>query len=1555
MNIKVNETNNKIAGCVYSSKEENILIFTCKINGLNQKISDKILISENTEGNTLIFNSESNQDKNIIIYKYISFIEAKKLIYNDNKWKFLIIVPYQTIPIGTKSIVDILYNGALSSATCFSDDNSMLNCQVDKEEQEESDLVKIHYIKSERSTIKWSDLTKIYEIPIEKELTYINSYNLVYTSTKLWSFKIKYLEQIIPENALITIDMKINDESSLAKCYHQNDYELNCKTQIVEEETLSLKISYEKKDGSISWENIKTKNIPITISSRITYIDSYDLHFTDNSWSFSLKANIIKDEINYKFPFSIKIEYGIEKNIGVAYCYPVENNEELFNCEVYYEEQSQNDLILISGSQEDVSVIWNTAFEEEKNIILLASLNYVKAYELMFLEEEWIFKIKVENNLPNGSKLKVDILFNDTQKDTATCFYNDKILSCTRDSEIQSPSESLKLLIVKESGSVSWEGIEDLEVKMPLTIKKNLVNAYGLYFDDKWNFYLDIENIGIIPDDSYFELDILKDEEETIAICELSNRTQSTTISILFCHLEDEEQSRTNEIKINTEKKEGSINLQNSITELNNTISETNSEPTPFYLLDAFDMEFVDNVWIFTIIGKADRDLYKGEVFKIDIKYILLEGEFDTKAKCWTNGGAKNKNISLDCYAEKEGQTEKGLIQIKYFQSSVSTLIWNGGIDDNYQITLKGMSLILVKAYGLTLDKTWKFKINIEGKQLPPGVQIVIDVKIGINLKSLICTSLNSASIICDTGTSIQNELITISENSLLDSSVKWIEKRQPDYKIYLNFKFEYVSVYNLYFDMTVNIWIFVLKKQGIIPLGSKLSVDILYNDIASIATCFYNDDNDELKCSVERENQNKMDLVQLNHIKTSESSITLLNLFNDEKISLICDLTLVSAENLRIGEDGFWIFEIDISDETIPNYSKFVIDIYYKINLVESFSSAVCYLDNKKLSCKTEFNSLELITIKLTKTENSLSTVTWKNKEEFENDKIPMVITTSLNHVNFTKIIYIENRYYFYINLANKIPQEGEVIIDIDIDGVIKTCICQAEANNKLKCEIKGDDYQQNAHISVIPKNTDHSTVSWVNLETPEEVNVFYLVCMGAYNKKSLNQTHFGFNVLTSGAILRNGYKIYVRINYIDSNGNVISSTIAPCTANGDFLICEALKNNYASDFKLYLASPSTSSSSSEYYYDGIIWSNGNNENTPVYSSLNLNLEVNSFDYNSESNCYEFTFQDTNYNSGSTFFVTDITIGGKTTYAYCNYVIDHFKCKTSKINYNENDEILISKTKTYGSVDWTNLSGNKKISNLYFVEISQIFDLNFVEGKWTFKIKSNGSSSSEKIFKLDILISGTRGFANCTINEGMLECTVDSDTQNSESLISLYSNVEGDIKFSNLKETFIPLNLNLLFNKLYDLSYSSFNGKWSFEIQAELNEEKIIPDNSKFTIDIKCDDVDDIAICSKKSLQDNIITLICQTKNQASQNSLISLKNEKSTYSSITWAENIPENLEIFIDAEINVKTVENLVFNISEEKWSFEMNLNSNYNYPSNSKFKIDLIYNNQETTAT
>jgi hypothetical protein len=1563
MIIKVNDTQ-KLAGCSLSSKEENVVLLECKLNALEQHISDKILIP-NIQSNpsTITFSPSLTQEIKIIIYKAIPFIDAKKLTFNENKWKFQIIVPYQLVPIATKSIVDILYSGLLSQSTCYSNDNSMLDCIVDKEEQDELGLVKIHYIYSDKSTLSWNNLTKSYEIPLEITLNYINSYNLVYTLTKLWSFKIKIV-QILPENSLVYVDIKINDNPTITKCYYVNS-ELKCQTDKIEEEnTSSLKISYQKKEGSIIWENFRSKDIPITISFSITYENSYNLNFKDGSWNFILKATTQSERIYKNFPFSIKIMHGPEKNLGIAYCYPIEDNTDLYNCETDYEEQSSNDLIIINGikeAQEGSSIIWNTEFTEKK-ITFLASLHLVKAFDLMYLDEKWHFKIEIEEEeLPNGSKLQVDILYDNTHKDIASCIYNDKILSCTRDSNIQSPSESLKILTEKTDGSINWEEIEISEISMPLTLNKDLKKAYGLFFDDNWHFYLDIENIGIIPSDSYFIIDILQNDESTTAKCELSNKSQSTTISTIYCHLDSNKaQSRKDDIRINVEISDGSIKWSNTITNLNNTIAEAISEPTLLNLIKAYDMEFSDNEWIFIITGKAERDLHKGEVFIIDINYILLEGEYQKKAKCWAYGGNKQQEIMFLCNVEYDEQTENGLIQIKYFQTDESTLIWNGGIDDNYQITLKGTSLTLVKAYGMTLEKTWKFRIEVQGKLIPPGAQITVDIIIGTTPKSIYCTFLNSLLIICDSGSSSNSELIKLSYPSITESSIEWIENRQPDYLIFLNLEFEFISVYNLYFDTTVNIWIFILKKRGIVPIGSKLSVDILYNGMPFISTCFYKQDNDELSCSVDKEGQDKMDLVQLNHIKTTESSITFINLFVDEKISLIADLTISKAENLRVDSNNYWIFDIYITDETIPNYSKFVIDIYYKINSIEKNAVAICYLDNKLLSCKTEFQSYELVTIKLTKTSNSLSTVTWKNIQEFTTNKIEMNITTSLNYINITKITVIQNKYYFFINLNNYIPQEGKVIVDIEIDHKIITCVCIAETLTKLKCEIKKEDYKNNTTIYVVPKNTQYSTVTWVNLEKNVRINLEYYNFIGAYDKKSINETYFGFKVLTSGGYLENGSEVYVRINYVDSYGNIISSSTVPCKVQQDFLFCEARKMSGASDFNLQLTSSSSSSSSSSSgYYDGIIWSNGNNENTPIYSNLNLDFEINSFDYNTESHCYEFSFKDTSYSSGSTFFVTDIIIGGITTYAYCIYKIDHFTCKTNIVDYNEDEEIYISTTKTYGSVDWNNLSEGKKISNLFFINIIKTYDLHFEGGKWKFKIKSDQEISSEKTFTLDILISGARGLANCQINEGVLECVVDSPGQNQNSLIKLNYNVDGEIKFLNLVDRDIPLDIELEFKEMSDLSYSY--STWKFKIKGKIREAGFsVPNYSKFTVDIKYDNTNDIAICSYYGIiSDNIITLNCETNYKVSQTSLISLNTIKSEYSSITWLEEIPNNLEIFINAELYVDTVDSLIYDSNTEKWNFIMNLDSdyysNYNYPLNSKFKIDLSYEQNPATAT
>jgi hypothetical protein len=91
MNINVNNTKKK-AGCLLFSKNENQVLFNCKIINNNQNISDKIIIPKNQNDGTITFNPELGIDINITIYKEIPFVEAKKLYFNEekNKWEFLI-------------------------------------------------------------------------------------------------------------------------------------------------------------------------------------------------------------------------------------------------------------------------------------------------------------------------------------------------------------------------------------------------------------------------------------------------------------------------------------------------------------------------------------------------------------------------------------------------------------------------------------------------------------------------------------------------------------------------------------------------------------------------------------------------------------------------------------------------------------------------------------------------------------------------------------------------------------------------------------------------------------------------------------------------------------------------------------------------------------------------------------------------------------------------------------------------------------------------------------------------------------------------------------------------------------------------------------------------------------------------------------------------------------------------------------------------------------------------------------------------------------------------
>ena len=303
----------------------------------------------------------------------------------------------------------------------------------------------------------------------------------------------------------------------------------------------------------------------------------------------------------------------------------------------------------------------------------------------------------------------------------------------------------------------------------------------------------------------------------------------------------------------------------------------------------------------------------------------------------------------------------------------------------------------------------------------------------------------------------------------------------------------------------------------------------------------------------------------------------------------------------------------------------------------------------------------------------------------------------------------------------------------------------------------------------------------------------------------------------------------------------------------------------------------------------EDIKWINGDNSGIKIGSSVRLTfIQINSFLYNNEEKFYEFEIKIDENGIKNEFEVIDICIGENNTYAYCQVKDMLMKCKTKTLEYSDKDIYLLV-NKNFGSVEWKNLEKNIKINNLISVDFLQAYNLNFNNGKWKFLIKYNNIVNFEGKKLLDILISGKNAFANCEINNYLLNCEVVSDNQDNTQLIELNKCYEGNLQLINIKYTFIPFNINLKLIRSYNLFFDNDKRKWSFEIEASLIDiNAVIPKNSTFTLDIlRLDNnKNELAFCSRiNETELNIINLLCYTMEEMDNENLISLNNIKSDY----------------------------------------------------------------------
>lgn len=218
--------------------------------------------------------------------------------------------------------------------------------------------------------------------------------------------------------------------------------------------------------------------------------------------------------------------------------------------------------------------------------------------------------MEVEEKLPDGTKLIADVIrTTNNYVDTATCFSSNKIISCIRDDTTQDDQEILRIRKELKSGSITWLNIKDDSVPVPLETTLSYSKSYGLFFTDVWKFIIEAISVDIyIPSGSFVIIDILQNSVETKATCYINGGNKGK-ISNLTCTSIASNQLKTDIIKINPNKKYSSVTW-NFLTQTNNNIEIASKSSISLAFIDAYDMVFSNNTWLFTIKGKPTATIW---------------------------------------------------------------------------------------------------------------------------------------------------------------------------------------------------------------------------------------------------------------------------------------------------------------------------------------------------------------------------------------------------------------------------------------------------------------------------------------------------------------------------------------------------------------------------------------------------------------------------------------------------------------------------------------------------------------------------------------------------------------------------------------------------------------------------------------------------------------------------------------------------------------------------------------------------------------------------------
>ena len=308
---------------------------------------------------------------------------------NDEKWSFDVNLLNSRYDNPHVFMIDLIYNGENSTATCRYESEKKYVCIPDIEIQKNTDIFTISPEKN-KGTVTLLNTMIISYARLELDLAYDLKISIGYgppstpydndaDESYTVEFKIRLSESNINIGRMTEINLKCDDvinQYYSTFCTMNTSNVLICKfsgrSYTIGREFKNLRIIKDLNNKYVQWININIGDeICIHHSINITQLEFVYGHFINNIWKFYVSCG-------YNFYHKVNNNYSIDiyvnDNPTTALCFL---EEYYLNCECTYETQRRSDIIKLRG---DKNVNLGTVYfaqelTEEEKIIKPANLN----------------------------------------------------------------------------------------------------------------------------------------------------------------------------------------------------------------------------------------------------------------------------------------------------------------------------------------------------------------------------------------------------------------------------------------------------------------------------------------------------------------------------------------------------------------------------------------------------------------------------------------------------------------------------------------------------------------------------------------------------------------------------------------------------------------------------------------------------------------------------------------------------------------------------------------------------------------------------------------------------------------------------------------------------------------------------------------------------------------------------------------------------------------------------------------------------------------------------